>query len=213
MNAEGLIQRGRNKDAGAGERDEQLEQVRDAVNNVRARSSLGGGAGKGGVKTLAIAIAIPLVAGIVDAVFNSPFSQWYKDLNKPWWNPPGPIFGMAWSLLYPLMGLASWLVWVEGGIQKQAYPLALYAVQLVLNLAWPALFFGAHNIPLALADITLLVGVLALTVASFKPVNEVAANLMLPYVVWVTFAAILTFNLWLNNRGGSGGDFAGSRTE
>lgn len=153
-----------------------------------------------GVPSLLVAVSIPLVLGMIDGIVNSP-GLWYTTLKKPWWNPPGFLFGLAWSVLYPVMGLASWLVWADGGFQKQGYPLTLYTIQLVLNLAWPALFFGSHAIVLALVDIVVLVVVIAMTVSAFQPVNYVAANLMKPYLTWVIFAAALNLSILLKNRG------------
>lgn len=184
-------------------RDPQLA-TSDAKNAVaRSRNYVSAQMSKPGVKSLVIAVGIPLVLGSVNALFNSPFSKWFSDLKKPWWEPPGPIFGGAWSVLYPLMGLASWLVWAEGGFHKQTGPLTLYVTQLFLNLLWPMLFFGSKKLGLALFDIILLDGVLAATISAFQPVNHVAANLLKPYLAWVLFATCLNFNLWLNNRGGA----------
>lgn len=153
-----------------------------------------------GVPSLLVAVSIPLVLGLIDGIVNLP-GPWYATLKKPWWNPPGFLFGLAWSILYPVMGLASWLVWADGGFQKQGYPLTLYALQLMLNLAWPSLFFGSHAILLALIDILLLVVLIALTVSAFQPVNHVAANLIKPYLAWVIFAAALNLSILLKNRG------------
>jgi len=153
-----------------------------------------------GVPSLLVAVSIPLVLGMIDGILNSP-GPWYATLKKPWWNPPGFLFGLAWSVLYPIMGLASWLVWADGGFEKQGYPLTLYALQLLLNLAWPTLFFGSHAILLALIDILLLLVLIAMTVSAFQPVNHVAANLMKPYLTWVVFAAALNLSILLKNRG------------
>ena len=153
-----------------------------------------------GLKSLYIAVGIPLVLGFIDAIFNSPLQKWYFDLKKPKWQPPGPIFGGAWSLLYPLMGLASWLVWAEGGFAKQAVPLTLYAVQLVLNLAWQALFFGSKRLGAAFYDIIALDITLVATIVAFQRVNPVAANLLKPYLAWVLFATALSWRLWDLNR-------------
>lgn len=159
-----------------------------------------------GMKSLYVAVGIPLVLGFIDAIFNSPLQKWYFELRKPKWQPPGPIFGGAWSLLYPLMGLASWLVWAEGGFAKQAVPLTLYAVQLVLNLSWQALFFGAKRLGAAFYDIVALDIVLIATIFAFKPVNEVAANLLKPYLAWVLFATALSWRLWELNPDKTAGE-------
>merc|ERR1711915_205420 len=147
-----------------------------------------------GVKSLLIAVAIPLVLGILDAVFFSPNSSYYKELKKPWWNPPGWLFGFAWTVLYSLMGLASWLVWVEGGFQKQSRPLLIYGVQLFINLLWPAIFFGLKKPGLALLDIAVY-----FCMDPFKPVNHVAADLFKPYLAWVLFATALNYRIYTLN--------------
>lgn len=153
-----------------------------------------------GYQSLYIAVGIPVLLGFVDSLFNSPAQQWYFDLKKPKWQPPGPIFGGAWSILYPLMGLASWLVWAEGGFAKQAVPLTLYIVQLGLNLAWQALFFGSKQLGAAFYDIVALDVVLVATIVKFQSVNAVAANLLKPYLAWVLFATALSWRLWDLNR-------------
>ncbi|DBB09927.1 TPA: hypothetical protein ACH3X3_001533 [Trebouxia sp. C0006] len=95
-----------------------------------------------------------------------------------------------------MMGVASWLVWQNGG---GAVPLSLYAVQLALNLAWTPLFFKEHQLTYALADITGLLGVLTATVVEFNKVSPQAAYLLLPYLGWSTFAAGLTLDIWKRN--------------
>jgi tryptophan-rich sensory protein len=161
------------------------------------------GASNDGITSLIVAVGTPLVLGIIDAVINNPSTQWYKDLKKPRWQPPSFLFGGAWSILYPLMGLASWLVWAEGGWAKQSYPLTLYGIQLALNLLWPALFFGIRNLGLALVDIVALAAAIIATLLAFKPVNEIAANLLKPYLAWVLFATALNYKLWELNKQGS----------
>lgn len=104
------------------------------------------------------------------------------------------------------MGLASWLVWAEGGFAKQAVPLTLYAIQLALNLAWQALFFGAHRLGAAFYDILVLDVAIVATILAFQPVNQVAANLMKPYLAWVLFATALSWRLWDLNRDLTVGD-------
>lgn len=121
----------------------------------------------------------------------------YPTIKKPSWNPPNWIFGPVWSVLYTLMGYASWRVWKAGG---GALPLSLYAGQLVLNFMWSPLFFKVHDLRAASADITALIGLLAATILEFSKVDKLAAQLLLPYLGWTTFAAALTWNIYLNNR-------------
>lgn len=198
MSAEGLVQRTTGRvTEGDGASTENQSHAAPPVKGYRKAAAI---VRRPGVPSLVVAVSIPLVLGTIAGILNPP-GPWYATLKKPWWNPPGFLFGLAWSVLYPVMGLASWLVWADGGFQKQGYPLALYAVQLGLNLAWPAFFFGSNAILLALVDILLLLVVIAMTVSAFQPVNHVAANLIKPYLAWVIFAAALNLSILLKNRG------------
>ncbi|KAH9570744.1 hypothetical protein CY35_02G057500 [Sphagnum magellanicum] len=201
MSSEGVTQRG-----GGGTRDgaPPVPDVTDTKYMEKSYRKAAEVIKKPGVPSLLIAVGIPLIAGIIDGLVYSPSGAWYSQLEKPWWNPPGFLFGAAWSVLYPVMGLASWLVWADGGFQKQGYPLSLYGAQLVLNLAWPALFFGAHYIGLALLDIIILTIVVTFTISAFQPVNNVAANLLKPYLAWIIFASALTISIYIKNFGSKG---------
>lgn len=126
--------------------------------------------------------------------------DWYLTLNKPSWNPPGWVFGPVWTLLYTMMAIAAWLVWRKGGIAKQRRPLTLFAVQLLLNALWTPLFFGLHMLGVAFAEIILLWIAILATILAFRKVSPSAAWLLVPYLLWVTFAAILNATLWWMNR-------------
>ena len=104
-----------------------------------------------------------------------------------------------WTLLYFMMAFAAWLVWREGGWRVQRGPLALYLVQLALNALWTPLFFGLRNPGLALAEIVLLGAAIVLTGRAFRPVSHLASWLLVPYLVWVVFAAALNFAIWRLN--------------
>ena len=123
---------------------------------------------------------------------------WYEALNKPTWNPPPWIFGPVWSLLYLMMAIAAWLVWRRVGFQR---PLSLYFTQLALNAAWTPIFFGAHELGWALAEIILLWLAILLTMRGFFRVSKPAGWMLAPYLAWVTFAAFLNFTLWRMNPG------------
>lgn len=155
-----------------------------------------------GVPSLIVFVAFPLAAGMLVSLFNGP-SQWYNELSKPAWTPPGPIFGLIWTFIYPLMGLASWLVWANGGFQRNAFPLGAYLVQLALNLLWSVLFFRLHTLTGALVDVLALAAAVFTCVGAFQPVNHVAANLMKVYFAWVLFASFLTFSILLKNIHGA----------
>ena len=125
--------------------------------------------------------------------------EWYATLKKPSWNPPGWIYGPVWTALYTMMAVAAWLVWKRGGFAAQRKPLALFLTQAVLNAAWTPLFFGLHLPGIAFAEIVMLWLAIAATLAAFRPVNRAAAWLLAPYLLWVSFAAVLNFALWRLN--------------
>ncbi|KAI3436236.1 hypothetical protein D9Q98_002290 [Chlorella vulgaris] len=153
----------------------------------------------GNVVSLSLAAAVggPLTAGMVVGMVIAPdVLGWYQKLKKPTWEPPNWLFGPMWSLLYCMMGVASHRVWLAGG---GPLPLTLYGVQLLLNLAWSPLFFKSHNLKLAAIDITALLGVLGATIYEFSKVDKFAAQLLLPYLAWTTFAAALNYNILSQN--------------
>jgi benzodiazapine receptor len=118
---------------------------------------------------------------------------WYDGLHKPSWNPPAWIFGPAWTLLYIMMAVAVWLVWREGGWKVQRRALSLFLLQWLLNALWTPLFFGIHRPGLAFAEILLLWFALLATLISFWRVRKAAGVLLLPYLLWVSFATALNF--------------------
>jgi tryptophan-rich sensory protein len=121
---------------------------------------------------------------------------YYAALAKPAWSPPAWVFGPAWTILYTLMGVAAWLVWRCGGWRRQRGPLSLYLLQLALNALWTPLFFGLRNPGLALAEIILLWFAIGFTLRDFFRTSRAAGCLLVPYWLWVTFAAVLNFSIW-----------------
>jgi len=124
---------------------------------------------------------------------------WYAGLHKPAWNSPAWIFGPVWTVLYLMMGVAAWLVWREGGWKIRQGPLGLFLGQLLLNAIWTPLFFGMQQMGLALIDIALLWLSLGATLIAFWRVSRPAGWLLVPYLAWVSFAAVLNFTLWRMN--------------
>lgn len=126
--------------------------------------------------------------------------EFYATLVKPVWAPPAGVFGPVWSVLYVLMALAGWLVWrAKGSVEQAGAPLLLFAGQLALNGLWSWLFFRWHLGALALIEICVLWLVLLATLVRFWWVHQVAAVLMVPYLLWVSFATALTAATWRMN--------------
>jgi tryptophan-rich sensory protein len=152
---------------------------------------------------LGIALAAPfVVAAVGGLITRSSVSTWYPTLRKPAWNPPAWVFGPVWTLLYLLMGIASWLIWQKRAEAETSVRQALgwYGLQLGLNLGWSAIFFGLRQIGLALFEIVTLWSALAVTFVKFGRIRLDAAGLLLPYLLWTTFAASLNAAIWWLNR-------------
>lgn len=132
-----------------------------------------------------------IVSGLGGLLTASSIEDWYPGLVKPSFNPPNWIFGPVWSLLYLIMAVAAWRVWRAAGWRDARTALTLYFVQLALNLAWSALFFGMRQPAWALADCLLLWLLIVATGLRFRRHDRLAALLFLPYAAWVAFAALL----------------------
>lgn len=142
-------------------------------------------------------IAACALAALTGTLFRP--GEWYERLAKPAWRPPNWLFAPVWSLLYLMIAVSGWLVWREAGFSGAAGSLAIYALQLGLNAAWTPVFFGLHRIGLGFATICLLWLAIAATIAGFYPVSATASLLLLPYLVWVGFAAALNYAIWRLN--------------
>jgi len=151
---------------------------------------------------LVVFVMVCLAAGGLGAVATTPeIGGWYKTLGKPSWNPPDRVFGPVWTTLFVLMGIAAWLVWQRDGFKAAAKPLSLFAVQLVLNVAWSWIFFGLHQPGWAFVEIVILwLAILATTILFFR-CSKIAGWLLVPYLAWVSFASVLNFTIWRMNMG------------
>lgn len=139
------------------------------------------------------AILICQFAGIIGSLFTfSAIPTWYATLNKPFISPPNWVFGPVWTTLYTLMGISAYLIW-QKGIQKKQVKDALrtFGEQLVLNALWSILFFGLKNPLLAFVEILFLWILIVATMVKFYRLNKWAAYLLIPYLLWVSFASIL----------------------
>ena len=147
-----------------------------------------------------LSILLAQCAGFLGAIFTTTkIGSWYMTLMKPSWNPPGWIFGPVWTTLYTLMGIASYLVWKtpDGPIRTQA--LVLYGVQLALNALWSFAFFGMESPKLGLVVIVPLLILIILTTFRFFVLSKTAGWLMVPYILWVSFATFLNFTIFRLN--------------
>ncbi len=153
-------------------------------------------AAAGLVVALALCFGVSAAGGLATS---SSVGTWYQELARPWWTPPGWVFGPVWLTLYTMMAVAVWDVWRSPGATRTA--LALFGIQLALNLAWSFLFFGLRSPGLGLVGIVLLIGVLASTIREFRRKRPRAALLLVPYLLWTSFAAVLNATIWWMNRG------------
>lgn len=149
---------------------------------------------------LAAAIIICELAGVVGSIFTTPaIKSWYLYLPKPDLAPPNWVFAPVWTTLFALMGLAAYLVWRKKWNSKEKRKaLFVFALQLVLNTIWSGLFFGLKNIGLAFFELVLLWLSIAATIYYFSKISRAAAWLLVPYIMWVSFAGYLNLSFWLN---------------
>lgn len=151
--------------------------------------------------SLLTAVGFVLLVNLVGAapsVVSSPDTPWFRALEKPWFYPPTIAFPVVWTLLFTLLGVAVWLVW-RSDADGRRLALGLFVVQMGFNVVWTPAFFSLEAPLLALGIILALWGLVAGTIAAFQRIDTRAAALLVPYLVWVTFAAVLNFELWRLN--------------
>jgi tryptophan-rich sensory protein len=151
--------------------------------------------------TLILCIIICQAAGVVGSVFtSSSVSTWYPTLIKPSFTPPGWVIGLVWTILFTLMGISLFLIWREGQFRADVKEsIYIFAAQLVVNVLWSWAFFGLHSPLAGLAVIAVLWVLILLTIVKFWPISRGAAMLLVPYILWVSFAAFLNFTIWSLN--------------
>lgn len=148
---------------------------------------------------LIVAIGICQAAGLVGSLYTADaIPTWYATLVKPDWQPPNWLFGPVWLTLYTLMGIALYLVWT-GKAKNRDSALAIFAIQLVLNAVWSIIFFGQQNPQSAFVEILVLWLAIATSIWQFSKINKRAAWLLVPYILWVSFAAVLNYSIWQLN--------------
>jgi benzodiazapine receptor len=145
-------------------------------------------------------IIICQLAGITGSLFTQNSLGWYYTLNKPFLRPPDWLFAPVWITLYAIMGISLYLVWKKGFSQNNSkYAIILFFVQLVFNAMWSVIFFGERSILGGLVVILVLWILIFLTIFAFSRVNLSSAYLLVPYLIWVSYASILNFSIWRLN--------------
>lgn len=154
--------------------------------------------------SLAMLLAVILICFLVELIAGWLTQQtvhtWYPQLQKPSWTPPDLLFAPVWTLLYLLMAIAVWLIWKTPSPSSKTAAYLFFWGQLLVNLIWSGLFFALRNPLLAMFDIALLWVLIICTIRSFYLIHPRAAYLLVPYLLWVTYAASLNGAIWYLNR-------------
>jgi translocator protein len=151
---------------------------------------------------LATCVVLPMLVGATSGLFTETGpGSWYAGLEKPSFNPPGWALGPVWAALYVMMGLAAFLIWRKGWeLRPVRIGLTLFAIQLILNGLWTPAFFGLQSPLAGLIVIAFLWVAIVLTLISSAALSALAAGLMVPYLLWVTFAGVLNASIYVLNR-------------
>jgi tryptophan-rich sensory protein len=146
-------------------------------------------------------LCVSFIAAAIGSAASIHAGSFYTQLVRPDWAPPPNIFGPVWTVLYALMGTAAWMVWRVGKFHGARNALILFLAQLAVNALWSWLFFGWHLGAMAFADIIVLWVLIVATLIAFWRVRPLAGALLVPYLLWVGFAATLNYSVWQLNPG------------
>jgi len=166
----------------------------------------------GVIRWALVCVPIVLLLGILSGTMSGSGADqaWFAALRKPAGYPPPATFGLVWSILYVLMGISLAMVLAATGARGRGPAVLAFVVQLVINLAWSPLFFGAHRMTWALVDILLLDVAVVLTIVLFARIRPKAAWLLVPYLVWILFATYLNFAFLRDNAALDGVQVSGA---
>jgi tryptophan-rich sensory protein len=149
---------------------------------------------------LVISILICQSAGLIGSIFTSQsVNSWYQTIQKPSFNPPSWVFAPVWTTLFLLMGISLYLVWTKRMNSKVKLGLIFFGIQLIFNILWSLFFFGLRNPLFGFIEIIILWIFIAITIFQFWKIDKRAAYLLIPYILWVSFAAVLNFSIWVLN--------------
>ena len=146
-------------------------------------------------------LVISFAAAAIGGVASQGAGNFYAELARPSWAPPGWLFGPVWTVLYLMIGVAAWLVWRARGWAGARRALTLFLVQLVANALWTWLFFAWRRGGLAFVEIVILAVLILATIVAFDRVRRSASLLLVPYLLWVCYATALTLSVWRMNPG------------
>ena len=154
------------------------------------------------IKKLIISVAICELVGLLSTPFTiASIPTWYQTLNKPSFSPPNWVFGPAWTILYFLMGVSLYLIWMKGLKNKKVKTgVKFFSIQLVLNFLWSIFFFGLHSPILGMIDIALLWIAILITIIKFYEISKPASYILIPYLLWVSFASVLNLFIVILNK-------------
>ncbi len=169
--------------------------VREAINQPTAKST--------GRLVIGLIISIIIcfsAGGLGSLATSSSITGWYVEINKPTWNPPNWIFGPVWSTLFLMISVSAWLVWKSSGFEKAKLAFGVYAFHLLLNALWSIVFFGMQQMGWAFVEIVALWISIVATIVLFHRHSKLAAWLLIPYILWVSFASFLNYTIWQMNQ-------------
>lgn len=157
--------------------------------------------GEFSLRKLIISIAISEGVGFLSSILSRDGMEKYKELNQPGFAPPSWVFAVVWPILFLLMGFAFYRIWMHHsqGIEVNG-AIFYYGAQLVFNFLWSILFFGLGLRGLALIDLLILIAFVVITTVSFFKIDKLAGYVMVPYLIWICFAAFLNYSIWQLNK-------------
>lgn len=158
---------------------------------------------KNDILSLAVFILICLAAGVIASMFTSTsVDSWFVALEKPVWNPPNWLFGLVWTVIYVLMAISGWLIWDIRDQPKTKRLLVIFGIQLFMNMAWSAIFFGLQQPAWAFLEIIILWILIGEYIILSWPISKLASVLFIPYWLWMGYATALNFAIWEYNTVG-----------
>ncbi len=144
-------------------------------------------------------LIVSFIAAAIGATASVNAGPFYLQLQRPTWAPPANVFGPVWTILYTLMAIAAWLIWRVDGLRGARLALTLFFLQLAVNAIWSWLFFAWHLGAISFADILLLWTLIVVTLIMFWRIKPLAGALLIPYLLWVSFATVLNYAMWQLN--------------